>query len=288
MFLVNTSPTFTVDFGSESVGTVTVTVTRADGTEIVTDDSTTDNDDGTYGYKLDLGLNDRLDRLRLTWTIESSGEEFTTFAEIVGSLLFTVDQAQNKTLTGQQTPLASKDDADIASVRQEITEWFEQKTARSWIRRYCRVELPGTGSRVIDLRDGRNRDSEGDPVGGQGRSRDIAEVISVTIGGTSQTVSEFEVDGSKLIHTGGSFARGTITDPFNVVVEYTYGHHPVPLEATDNGIRMAMKLLVPSDVPAFSTSFTGGDSTSTYPTGGFVLPSQVHQWLKRHQPVLIA
>ncbi len=288
MWLVNTAPTFGIDFGDASVGDVTLTITRADGTAVVTDDATTNNNDGTYSYQLAKANNTQLDRLKLDWEIVPTTEVVTLYEEIVGNLLFAIEQAQNKTLSGQQTPLASKSAVDIAAARQEITEWFEQKTARSWIRRYCRTELSGSGTRVIDLRDGRNRDTSGNPVGGQGRARDIAEIISVAIGGTSQTVSEFQIDGSKLIHTGGSFSRGTIIDPFNVVVEYAYGHNPVPLEATDNGIRMAMKLLVPSDVPAFASSFTGGDSTATYPTGGFVLPSQVHQWLKRHQPVLVA
>lgn len=94
MWLVNTAPTFQLDVGTASVGSVTLTITRAGGTALVTDAATTDNSDGTYDYTLAVGSNDQLDLMRLTWRIVSTGEDIITYEEIVGRLLFTVEEAR--------------------------------------------------------------------------------------------------------------------------------------------------------------------------------------------------
>lgn len=290
MFLVNTARTFTLDVGSASAGTITITITQADGTEIVTDDATTDNSDGTYSYTLAVGLNDQLTTLRLDWEV-ATGEVFTVYDEVVGNLLYTVEQARSKTITGQQTPLSSASsysDADIARTRQEITEQFEEITGRSWIRRHCRGEATGTGSRVLDLSDTHPRNFDGGVLSRPGRHRHVAEVIAASVNGTALDLADLQIHGSQLLLTSGTWSRGTTSDPFNVEVEWAYGPDPVPPEARENGLRETIKHLVPSDVPVYAQNFTGGDTTTTYPTGGFVFTPRTHQWLKRHKPVLIA
>lgn len=68
MHLVDTAPVFTADFGSASVGAVTVDVFRADGTQIITGGATTDNGDGSYSFTLSESLNTRTDSLRVEWS----------------------------------------------------------------------------------------------------------------------------------------------------------------------------------------------------------------------------
>lgn len=292
MWLVNTAPTFTVDFGSASVGSVTVDITRSDGTALITAGVTTDNTDGTYDYSLSVANNDQLDRLKLDWTVASTSEVLTTYEEIVGSLLFTIDEARNKTITGLQTPLsssASYSDTAVSDARRRITEQFEQRTGRSWIRRYCRVEVPGSGDRYLSLWDGHARDADGNELAGDGRFRNVASVMSATVNGTTVSTSNIVVDGSYLVLKSGVWSSSTIANPFNVTVEYEYGFKPVPAEANDAGLRVALATLVASDVSDYASTFTNPDGTLSYPQGGLVYPSRVWEWLKQHpRPVMVA
>lgn len=290
MLLVDTVQTLTLDVGSASVGAVTVDITRGNGTVLVAGAATTDNNDGTYDYTLAVADNDQLDLLKLDWTVTSTSEVLTTYEEIVGDLLFTIDQARSKTTTGQQKPLASSSaytDADIAAVRQEITEWFEDVTARSWVRRYCRGEGVGTGHRLLNLATLRLRTADGQPLRRPRATSGVARLISVTVDGTTVPTADIEIDGYMLYHKSGLWTRGAATDPYNVAIEWEYGLSPTPLEARDNGLRLAIKQLVPTEIPAYSQTFTEGGTSISYPGGGYVLPPQVHQWIKRHSPVLV-
>lgn len=288
MLLVDTDQTLSLVVGSASVGAVTVTVTRGDGTEVVAAAATTDNGDGTYSYVLDAASNTRLDQLKAVWT--TPDETYVTYPEVVGNHLFTITDARSKTTTGAQTPLASSStypDADIEAVRQEITEWFEDVTDRSWIRRYCRGVAAGTGHRIISLNDFRFRTADGEPLLRPRATFGVASLVSVTVSGVAVDVDDIEVDGHRLYHKGGSWTSGSLSDPLNVAVEWEYGHRPTPREARDNGLRLALKQLIPSDVPSYAQTFSGGDASISYPQGGYVLPAQVHQWIKRHKPVIV-
>lgn len=284
MWLVNTSPTFGVDFGAASVGAVTVTITRSDGTAVVTADPTTDNADGTYEYQLSVANNNRVDLLRLDWTVTSTTETITVYEDIVGSLLFDIDQARNKTITGNQTPLSSSvtyADSEIARMRELITEQFEARTGRSWVTRHCRVELHGNGAREINLRDGHPRDADGRMSGGPGRFYDVQRLIAVSIDGVSTPLSEFDVHGRKVLRST-IWPRATLDNFFNVAIEYEYGVTPVDLEAEENGLRMVVANLVPSDLSAYAMTAAAAGESISFPqqSGGLVWPPKVWDWLK--------
>lgn len=281
--------TLTLELASD-IGTITVGIVDANGDEVVAAGTAViDGGDGSYSYTLAAQPN--LGFLTVTWTEASGNPIFTTFVEVVGNLLFTEAEARGKTVTGQQTPLADDSkfsDADIARVRQLITDQFEQRTGRPWTRRYCRMEVQGSGKYRQPLFDGIPRDSQGNTVGGSGRLRYIARIISATVGGEAVDVANVKVDGSTLIRTDGVWSCPVITDPFNVVVEYEYGPEPVPYEANENGLATAVKTLVPSDVSSYAQSFSGEDGTVRYPSGGLVYTSRTFEWLKQHKPILVA
>lgn len=298
MFLVNTAATFGVDFGTgSSLGAVTVDITRADGTLLVDDGATTDVGDGTYTFELSVGLNTKIDLLRLEWTVTSTSEVVPTHEEIVGTLLFTIAEARGARFTGQQAPLSNTTtfpDAVIARTREQIVSMFEQKTGRSWVRRYCRVELPGTGGHVLSLAGAHARAADGNSVGGQGRHRDIAKITSATADGVSITPADLVVDGFRVLHTSGTWPAPSTSEPLNVVLEYEYGLDPVPLEARENGLRMVVANLVPSDVPDYAQTFSlAGESTSFQQTDALrgmlrVYPEKVREWLDRNKSLAIA
>lgn len=284
MFLVNTEPTFGVSFGDASVGTVTVTITRANGTAVDTDAATTDNADGSYSYQISRADNSQIDTLRLDWKVVSTDEVVTLYEDIVGSLLFTIAQARDKTITGQQSPLSSTvnyPDSAIARMRELVTEQFEQRTGRSWVSRHCRVELHGTGARWLSLRDGHPRDADGRMSGGPGRLYDVQRLISVSVAGVAGDVADYTLHGRKVVGPT-SWPRASYDSLFNVVVEYEYGVTPINLEAEENGLRMAIANLVPSDVSAYAQTLAAAGESISFPqqSGGLVWPPKVWEWLK--------
>jgi hypothetical protein len=45
---------------------------------------------------------------------------------------------------------------------------------------------------------------------------------------------------------------------------------------------MAVTNLVPSDLSQYTQSFTGQEGNLIFPTGGFVWPNKVKEWLERN------
>lgn len=269
----------------------TIAVTDANGNAVTTG-AVTKPASTTGIYRSVLPGQANLNRLTAVWTglLSSETVKFAQVYEIAGNLLFTEAEARATTITGLQTPLADETDhpdSAIARMRALITDQFEWRTGRSWIRRYARMELSGTGTAIIDLTDGRPRASDGAKTGGPGRLRDIVSLISVTIEGTAATLSDIAIDGRQLIHTNGVWTRASVANPFNVIVEYEYGPDPVPLEAAENGLRMAVANLEPSDVSAWAQTFAGEDGSTNFGPNGLAWPTKVWEWLKKHRPVLI-
>lgn len=294
MYLVNTAPTFRVDFGSASVGTVTVDIIRGDGTLLVDDGATTDNTDGTYDYTLSVANNDQIDQLKLEWTITSTSEVLVTYEEIVGSLLFTIEQARGFKAKADATsalkPLGNVNeytDAMIVAQREEITDLIEGWTGRSWITRYARVELSGRGGYELDLADGETRTADGYHLHRPGRLNDIGQILSVTADDTAITTTNFVVRGRKLRRTDNTYPLATIADPFNIIVEYVYGIPYTANGADRIGQLLLVDRLVPSEISdrALSVDSEYGTVRLVQPGGPMQNVSripEVNDWVNRH------
>jgi hypothetical protein len=273
----------------------TIAITDANGAAVTTG-SVTKPGATTGEYRSLLPGQADLKDLRVVWSGVLDGDpvSFTQHHDIVGNLLFTEAEARAARFTGQQTPLSDEDvytDAMIVQKRAEISEMFEERTERSWIRRYCRVELHGNGSQQINLRyNAHPRDVDGSVSGGAGWLNDIASLISVTVNSVALDVADVKIHGANLIRTDGSWSSASWSDPYNIVVEYEYGLDSVPLEARENGLRMVVASLVPSDVPDYAQTLSvGGESYSfqqAAPLGGMlrVWPERTREWLDRNAP----
>ena len=283
-----------VDGTDTDVGDVTIGVVDGNGDEIVAaSTATTNNADGTYTYSLADQANP--DQLKITWTRADTSADLVDRVELVGNWLFTEAQARpfraKADAASALIPLASATeypDDVIANARLDILDDLEQWTGRSWVPRYCRVELAGRGSPILPL-SGIARTSDGFPLNRSGRSTDIAQLLTLTVGGTSQTVSNYVLDpiGNNLISKGGAFPSATRSDPFNVVVEYVYGM-PTIVDGVD---RIALKLLVDRLVPsAFPDRALSVDTD--FGTTRFVQPGgpqdnksrvpEVNSWVRDH------
>lgn len=268
-------------------GTVTIGIVDANGdTVVAAGTATTKSGSGaTTTYTYALAAQAEPNRLRVTWTRSDTSVPLVDWIEVFGSQLFTEAEARAYQISGFQAPLSNTTnytDAAIANARLKIQDQFEKKTARSWVRRYCRVKLRGSGGAFLYLRDGRPVDSTGRKLAGDGYTKDIVRVISATVNGAALDTANVIVDYSSLILASGYWSSPATNDPFNVIVEYEYGIDPPDSEAHDAALEMAVSLLVPSDVSVYADSFTNPTGTTSFVRdGAWVYPNRVHEWLKR-------
>lgn len=271
--------TFTAyDDGTQTdLGTVTIGIVDGNGTTVVAaGTSVTDNSDGTYEYV--LAKQTSVGFLTATWSV-TGGADFTTYVEVVGSQLF--NEAQLRAFDNSALTDATKyPDAEIAATHDRVADYLEHATGRSFIRRYCRTRLAGSGNRCLYLSDGIPLLSSGYPLNRPAAGTDIIRVISAT-DGTTKTVSDIDIQSDQLALTTGVWASSTTADPFNVVVEYEYGL-PYPDGAADRiAMMIAQQWLTSSRIPSSAASFT--DPLGSYTFDETRLPFEAYQWIKAHR-----
>jgi hypothetical protein len=282
----NLTHTWLVDGTATDVNTVTVGIIDAAGATVVAaGTATTDNNDGTYTYQ--LASQSQVKHLTATWTRSDTSASMKGVVEVVGGALFTESDARsfdNSAISSSYT------DQKIAEERDRVTDLLERWTGISWIPRYCRVELQGTGRADLYIGDGRRRGAAGQQVGGQGWSTEIIQLISVTVDGVSVSTSTIDVDRltGRLWRNSGWWTAPVLTDVWNVVVEYEYGQATV-VEGVDRiGMLLLRDRLVPSttDFGRRATSITSDLGTFRFDTPGRFgnvssLP-EVNEWVRAH------
>jgi hypothetical protein len=265
------------------VGTITIGITDANGTEVVAaGTAVTDGANGTYTYA--LALQSAVKVLYVAWT-EAGGSSYRHEVEVIGQHLFTeveVRAFDNAAMANTTTYT----DAAILDGERAIGAMLERHVKRSYVRRYCRVELPGSGTSCIDLAHPRAqfRSSTGDDVGGPGRLRDIRRILSAD-DGASVSTSDIVLDGTKLIRKAGIWTTGTTADPWNVTIEYEYGLSGDDPEGVKRpALWLLRERLVPSDMNARATSYSDSLGTLRFETpgrnGNVSSIPEVNMWVK--------
>lgn len=113
---------------ADATGTPTVTITRADGTEITGITPTLAA--GTVTVTLPATVTDELDRITIVWKLDGN-ERGSTVVDVVGSVYVTT-----KRLKEENEVFASKPDAVLRAKRDAVESWFEEKMARSFVPRF--------------------------------------------------------------------------------------------------------------------------------------------------------
>lgn len=212
------SHTFLVDETPiDSSTTVTYAVVDATGAAVTSGNAT---QDGPGTYRFVLAAQTALKALTVSWTgtIAGSSTTQTTFAEICGGFLFSLAEGR-----GSDTSLADTDRyplGDMMAARLEVEAECETICDRSFVPRYDRVVLDGTGTSQLLLR-------HSDPVRSVSDVRTIRSVrMADSPDGTFTAFSVAQLadlaplpDGT-LVRTGGDvFTAGRA----NVIVELEYG-----------------------------------------------------------------
>jgi hypothetical protein len=230
--LVNTAATLSVDFSAGAAdGSVTVTVTRDDGTVLVNAATAVHGAAGSYSYA--LAPVSEIDQLTIRWAGSWGGvaQSVTTYAEVVGGLLFTLaelrDFGDGKLASSSEYP-----DSLLIAKRADVTGLFEQVCAVSFIPRYAKDTLEGRNRRVLRL-----------------AHRRPNRLLTVTVNGTALSSNErAQLD---------LYPDGRIDHPAywpanlprrNVVVAYEHGYKIAPARIKTAALTLARYELISTDL----------------------------------------
>lgn len=214
-------------------GTATVGITRADGTTLVAAGTATSGaSTAPRTYALTAANNLLLDLLTVTWTDSGDGSTHTTLVEVVGGFYFSVAQARAAEPSLQDT--VKYPTVDVEARRREVEDEAEDICGVSFVPRYRRVTLNGTGGSGLIAPDTMLR-----------------TVRSVTADGTAWTAGQLATvtlsEYGTLSLTSGVWPWGTR----NVVIAYEHGYDRPPTGLTVAALtRLRSRLnLVKSDIP---------------------------------------
>jgi len=222
--------------------TVTVGVTKADGTVVVaagTATSGTGSSPRTYTLAAQTALN----LLTVTWTDAGDSSTATQLVEVVGGYWFTRAQAverDNSLADGAKYPPAL-----ITSVRAEVEAEFEEVTMTAWVPRYHRAQVVGNGSAGVPLPNTMIRSV---------RSVRLYESDGTTYTAfTSAELAEIVVVSHGMIYRPNGWTRGAV-----YVVEYEHGADGPPADLRDAAItRLRHRLNIHrSGIPDRATSMS--------------------------------
>lgn len=198
-----------------ATGTVTVGVVRGDGTTVLAPGTTTTHDGaGTYTVPVTAAQTSTLDLFTATWTnSDSPGVSRTTYHEIVGGFLFTLNDAMTEQRVDEY------DKAEIIKRRGEVEDECEWICDIAWVPRYKRLVLDGTGEDLL--------------VTGVRAIRTVRSVrIYASTGGTSfVAMSPAQLAGLSFNPDGGIRRTDGDVWPYgfgNIVIELEHGENQPP------------------------------------------------------------
>lgn len=227
-------------------GAVTVGVTRADGTVLVSPGTATSGSGSDpRTYSLTSANNQLLDLLTVTWTDGGDSSTHTTYVDVVGGYYFTIAEAR---LSDASLFDGNKyTNAAIATARREVEEEFERICGVAFVPRFRREVQSGTGGAelLLDMQEPR-------VIRGVRNYTDLTGYTDWT----SDELSSLVLDDWGLIssRTGVTFECGNQ----NLVIAYEHGHSRPPGEVKRAALtRLRSRLnMALSAVPDRASQFT--------------------------------
>lgn len=242
-----------IDYTGEATapgGAVTVDLTRADGTVLVTGGATSGTGSNPRTYSLAAASNTLLDLITATWK-EAGTARGTTIHEIVGGFYFSIAalRAFDSTITAAKYP-----DGDVLTARREVEDELERITGTAWVPRYFRDRISGSGTDKLILPAG---------IGAVRSVRSVREYDDATTF-TAYTATELaaidtSVMGMLTRLDGDPWAKGTK----NILVELEHGYDQLPADlarATKQRARFRLNM-EKSGVPDVADRFVRPDGS---------------------------
>ncbi len=235
---------------ADASGTLTVGITKADGTELLAAGSSTTNPTGTGSYTraLTVAQTATLDILTATWTDSTDSSTLITVHEIVGGYYFTLAEARAADAT--LADAARHDDTGLQATRRDVEEEFEAICAVAFVPRYRRVRLDGDGTARLLIPD---------PLPRTLRSVRVYSDATTYTSFTAAEIAAVTLPSNGVIERtdGGVWAYGRQ----NLVLEYEHGHDRPPAEIKRAAIARARQRLRlgNSGLPDRTETFTSNE-----------------------------
>jgi hypothetical protein len=257
---------------TNAAGNVTVTVVDEQGNTVVDAQTASTSTTGVYTY--DLGITNTTDvkKLTATWTgtFESVVQKGDLIYEVVGLDLFSLNSARSFDDSKLQSS-TTYTTANILDERYTLTNLLEEYTGQGWIPRFKRDRLQGESTEAITL-----------------DKRIVNKIIRVEVNGTVVANDNFQVDkitGVLFRIDGSIFPYPTRTKPFNVVVDYEYGHDYVKNGVDRIGLKLLIDRIVSSNISDRTRSYQDEIATIQFITEGGPMNNitrlpEVNSWIE--------
>ena len=216
---------------TDATGDVTGAISREDGTALTGATIATNNGNtGQYDLSLTAAAHlTRVDVLTVTWTATVAGRAVseTDYVAVVGGRYFTVADLRSQRGLGSTSSFPAE---DLIAARDVAEGWIENYCRHAWVASYAREVFDGDSSSRVQL-----------------NHLDIIELISVSIDGTSQDLTDWTVNDSGRLLTDGAIF--TIASPagHNVEVQYKWGKQLTPPDLSRAARDLAKHILLTVD-----------------------------------------
>jgi hypothetical protein len=199
-----------------------VTVTSDDGTILIDHQAATPTTIGHFTYPLAAAQTATLDLLTMTWdlTIDGQPQYATTHVEVVGGYLFNLAALRSDRDLTDTTQYPT---GNLADARTYAEQELERSCGITFVPRYKRLNVNGTGTNLLRLNDA-----------------PLRTVRSVTVDGTAWT----DLTG---VQVAGSFLNSTTTWPAgygNISLAYEAGYDYPPAAISQAALILAKDYLV--------------------------------------------
>lgn len=241
--------TFTVDgvAADPSPDTATVTITRDDGTALVTDAATTNVGVGVVSYTLTPDQTEILDVLTVAWTATFGGfaQVYEETVEVVGGFLFSLAQARATNPLNDPDRFSTQ---QIVDARTLVETAIEDACGVAFVPRYRREPLSGEGRTQMVLSMPR-----------------VTAIRSLTLDGAAVgDLSTVVPSGSSAIYYPARFTRGFSS----YEIAYEHGWQSPPPRITQAALRWARSLLIDGPIDDRYTSVSNDVGTFSLATPG--------------------
>jgi hypothetical protein len=238
-------------------GTVTVDITRADGTVVASDASVSGTGTAARTLALTTTHTGLLDRLTLTWVSSDKGT-LVSYVEVVGGFLFTLNELSALARSGLTWTAAQ-----MTAMRLTVEQTIEDACCRAFVPRYRVETLSGTGT--------------GNIMFGRPDVRAIRSV-TVTTAGTPTVYTAGELALLAFNPSGSVYSTGAVwpSGNSNITVGYEHGADYTPPRVTQAALTLARSWLVKGPVDERALGVAAPDGGFSF---GLATPGRNGSWV---------
>lgn len=231
-------------------GTVTVGITRADGTVLLAPGQATGGSGtGVRSFALTTAHTTLLDRLTITWATSLKGTD-VSYVEVVGGFLFTIAELREEDPLGDTVAYPT---AELARMRTVVEQSFERECHRAFVPRYAFERITTGYGMAYNL---------------SVRGRPLRSIRSASVDGRALSAGDLATvvpRPSSFYWPQGWFTGWTYGD---IRVGYEYGEDFPEGDVVEAAKLLAKNWLVKGPIDDRATSMSNDDGTFTMATPG--------------------